>query len=306
MSAVKEWELPKILWLLSLFGLLAVISLIYLAPVVAQETPGTTVEIDPPQVEATTGDIITLDIVVRNITDPEGLGAYVVRIGFDGAVVKPVDVLGGSPPFNGGPVFNLGINPISIVGIQGVTIPGPKGDQVIARLKVMVTGSPGDETSLEIDMSPPSGLRDANGNPIGSTGVSGRITVVAPVQATLTPTATTTPVATIPPTQTPIPSPTATPVPTATPISTSTPSPTPAPSPTETPLPTPMPTPIPTPTPSPTATPSPMPTPKPTATSRPTATPTQTVLTPTLETPTLAPAPTIVAICRPSAIMGHI
>ena len=181
MSALTRRKLSKVLWLLPFLALLAGMFLVYLAPVIAQETPGTTVEIDPPQVQATTGDIIILDIVIRNITDPDGLGAYNLFFGFDVTVVEFVQVLGGDPPFNEVLAFNFSVIPGSeffSLGSLQPQIPGPTGDIIVARVEMIVTGEPGEESLITPEVAP-SNLIDTNADLIEATGVNEQVTIVA-------------------------------------------------------------------------------------------------------------------------------
>ena len=253
----------------------------YLLPQTLQANLGTTVEIAPLEVEGNTGDTITLKVVVNGITDPDGLGAYDLQVRFNEDVVNVIACASGEGLFSQPPVVcNLNISGSALFnGWQSIQIPGPKGDQIVARLKLIVTGDPGDETVLSFVSSE---IRDANGNEIEVGEMHGHVNVVSgPAEPT-------------PPTSTPLPEPTATPIesPVVTPVSTTTPVPTSVPAATATPVPTSVP--AATATPVPTSAPAPLATPVPTSAPAPTATPVSTAIPDSKATPvpTATPTPT--------------
>ena len=170
---------------------------------------------------ANPGDTVTLDVTVRNITDPKGLGAYQLHVKYPEQLVKLIEaagyqqpcqagVQGGNPPFDAVPVTNCTNDAPARVEFGSIhtTKPGPTGNIVIARLVFLVVGSPGSVATLDLlvasPLPPPLGIQNTDSEPIlPVSDVDGAITILGAPTATPTATAT------------PLPTPTMTPVPTA-------------------------------------------------------------------------------------------
>jgi len=120
-------------------------------------------------------------ITVKNITATYGLGACWFTIIYNPAVIRLDDVLAGDAPF-GTPTYNPTGGSVTLIAAQGTQVPGPKGDIVVARLKVtaLALGS----TALTLTIKP-GGLIDTHGNNIPAGVVNGQVSVVAGAAAKL-------------------------------------------------------------------------------------------------------------------------
>ena len=98
-----------------------------------------------------TGARAYVPIAIRDITDPDGIGAYHFFITFDPGVVRVAAVFGGDPPFGPGvlpkeegeqvggvPIHNINNEEgwVVIVDFQASQIPGPTEDLAVAYLEV--------------------------------------------------------------------------------------------------------------------------------------------------------------------------
>ncbi|MBI4330437.1 MAG: PKD domain-containing protein [Chloroflexi bacterium] len=72
----------------------------------AIRTPGPTVSISHATLQVGPANSANLNVMVDNFTDPQGLGAYELRMNFDRTRVKVNSVMGGAAPFNAQPVNN--------------------------------------------------------------------------------------------------------------------------------------------------------------------------------------------------------
>ena len=81
-----------------------------------------------------------IPITVTDITDPDGLGGYHIRVRYNPSEVKVVSVAGGDPPFQGAPTYNINNDEgwVVVVAVQ-VEVPGP-ANVVVARLEVEALG----------------------------------------------------------------------------------------------------------------------------------------------------------------------
>ncbi len=135
------------------------------------------------------GQTILLDITVRNVTDPMGLGAYQLHIRFPPAKVQFETMTGGDPPFKTPPVYAVSntYGALEFGGFQATMLPGPIGDMVIARVAFRATGNPGDVATLDLlvahPLPPDLGLWNANADPFPSYDIDGSVTVISPAVA---------------------------------------------------------------------------------------------------------------------------
>lgn len=146
---------------------------------VAEAQAGTTVEVT--SAELAPGGSTEVQIMVKDITDPTGLGGYLFIITFNPAVVNVDQVLGGEPPFDIAPIANID-NTAGIVrfcSYMGL-IPGPTGNITVAHLALTAVGEAGDSTTLDLTIDE---LKNTNGNPIPAMDVDGmvRIAVFQPI-----------------------------------------------------------------------------------------------------------------------------
>ena len=143
-------------------------------PVTLNVDSGTIVAMD--YVQGTPASTVVLDVLVKNITDPSGLGAYDMRLDFDPNMIQVNGFLSGDAPF-GTPFAFVINNPAGFAtfnGFQLVTIPGPTADTVIVRIEIQVIGNPGDTTPLNITVID---LINADGDPIPQMDADGNLVV---------------------------------------------------------------------------------------------------------------------------------
>jgi hypothetical protein len=116
--------------------------------------------------------------MVKNITATAGLGGYDVRINYDPSVIRVVEILGGTAPFNSIAASNINntTGQASFNAFQ-VTTPGPTGDITVAYLSISAQGSIGASTTLTVTVN---SLVDTNGNSISTTAVNGTVRIVSP------------------------------------------------------------------------------------------------------------------------------
>ena len=200
---------------------------------------GTTLEVE--SVTLQEGGNSMVDIWVRGVTDPDGLGAYDIRVDYDPALVEVTCVLPGDAPFDS-LVYGIYSDYLLINGFH-VDIPGPVGDIRIAGLEFNCRGA-GNTGFVPTVRT----LVSTSGADIAALPVSGIVEQVPLESPTPAPTAP--PEPTGMPTPTPSTTGTATLAPTETAAPTATAAPTVAPTLTPTPTVTPMPTTTPTVTPS--------------------------------------------------------
>ena len=123
------------------------------------------------------GQTALLDVTVQYIADPDGLGAYDLRVDFTPGVLDILSIQGGDPPFNNSPIqgiFNAqGFAVFNFLQVSQA--PGPTGDIVVARIEVQATGNVEDSTPLDLSIS---SLVDVNGDPIAAVDLDGAFDVI--------------------------------------------------------------------------------------------------------------------------------
>jgi len=99
------------------------------------------------------GETATIAVRVENIPSNGGLGAYDIKLAFNPSVIQVLDVEGGDPPFNTVTAKNIDNAGGWVRFNHFITATqGPTGSITIARLKVKAIGSPGDSTSLNVQV----------------------------------------------------------------------------------------------------------------------------------------------------------
>lgn len=131
------------------------------------EVPGRQATVEVGSVTLVTGERAYVPIAIRDITDPDGIGAYDIFITFDPAVVQVAAVFGGDPPFGPGvlpkeegeqvgsvPIHRINNKEgwVAIVDFQASRIPGPTGDLVVAYLEVEAVGGAGTLSPLGLEV----------------------------------------------------------------------------------------------------------------------------------------------------------
>lgn len=121
----------------------------------------------------------TVPVWVKNIVDPEGLGAYEVRIEHDPAKMTVTNILGGDAPFDAAPSKNLSTPGVVLMSaLQFAMNPGPAGDVLIANLVVNAIGAPGQVSPLTVVLTAVS-VKDADGNNIPAAPIHGSVKIFA-------------------------------------------------------------------------------------------------------------------------------
>ncbi|MBI4332557.1 MAG: family 16 glycosylhydrolase [Chloroflexi bacterium] len=120
---------------------------------------------------------VQIPVIVKNVTASAGLGGYDVTIGYDTAVIRALELLGGPEPFNSTAASNIN-NTAGQAVFNGYQVqnPGPKGDIIVAYLSVSAQGTVGASTPLTVTVN---SLVDANGAPIPATPVNGTTRIVS-------------------------------------------------------------------------------------------------------------------------------
>lgn len=136
----------------------------------------TTVVFDPTPLQLSPVGTGAVDIVVKDVTDPEGLRSYDFTIFFDPLVVNVSSSSPGNPPFsapNCNPIpSNTG--QVNCTGFQSV-IPSLTGDIKIFELGITAVGNPGEMTALTITIND---LTDSNGDDIPANRVDGIVNLL--------------------------------------------------------------------------------------------------------------------------------
>ena len=131
------------------------------------------------------GELTRIPITVKDMTDPDGLGAFHFYITLDPSVVEVVAVYGGDPPFGSGdveaqegalPVYRIDNQDgwVTVVSFQASQIPGPIEDIVVAYLEVKAVGTSGKSSTLDLEIR---GLPSAQGVNMATTVINGTIVI---------------------------------------------------------------------------------------------------------------------------------
>lgn len=139
----------------------------------------TKLEFSPSPVRILEGEMGSVDLLVKDFTDSDGLGGYGVTIKFDPAVVEVEAVLSGDPLFDT-PICNSvpsTTGNVRCVGFQGSQHPGPTGGIRLLSLSLLAVGAAGSETALGIYGINGDPLIDTFGNGLLVSGVSGQVII---------------------------------------------------------------------------------------------------------------------------------
>ena len=101
------------------------------------------------------GQEALLFVKVKDINDPDGLGAYDFAVQYDPSVAEIVEIVGGTAPFDGVPTQNIDNSAGLAIfnAFQTSVVPGPTGEIIVAYLKVKAVGAPWTLTDLDLTIT---------------------------------------------------------------------------------------------------------------------------------------------------------
>ena len=149
------------------------------------EPPGGSATVEFGSATLAPGELTRIPITVKNITDPDGLGAYHFCFTLDPSVVEAVAVYGGDSPFGSVdvegqegalPIYRINNQDgwVTLISFQANQIPGPIEDIVVAYVEMKAVGTAGKSSTLDLVVK---SLPSAEGVKMASTVINGTVVI---------------------------------------------------------------------------------------------------------------------------------